>query len=180
MEGRSGLRNGFCIGFALILTVLATSSFAQNFRREYRDAKDYFEDGDYTHAMDGFKPLIAYDQENPYSQYASYYYGLSAVKLGFATVAKDIFLQIRKLYPDWEQIDQVNYVLAKVDFDQHEYFRAMLLLTEIKDLSVALDVTTMKRYYLAQLTDPETLRMMMEEYPGEVEAARALVKAISL
>jgi hypothetical protein len=56
----------------------------------------------------------------------------------------------------------------------------MLILTEIKDLSMALDATTMKRHYLAQLTDAETARMMMEEYPQEVEAARALVKAISL
>ena len=180
VEGTSGVLKGVCIGFALILVFLSTSSIAQNFRRQYKEAREYFEREDYTKAMDGFKPLIAYDQDNPYSQYASYYYGLSAVKLGFATVAKDIFLQIRKLYPDWDQIDEVNYVLAKVYFDQHEYFRAMLLLTEIKDMSHAVDVTTMKRYYLAQLTDAETCRMMMEEYPEEVEAARALVKAISL
>jgi len=180
MEGRSGLRNGVCIGFILILLVLSTSSFAQNFRHQYKEAREYFEKGDYTHSMDGFKPLIAYDQDNPYSQYASYYYGLSAANLGFATVAKDILLQTRKLYPNWDHIDDVNYLLAKIYFDQHEYFRAMLILTEIKDLSLAVDVTTMKRHYLAQLTDAETLRMMMEEYPGEVEAARALIKAISL
>jgi len=71
-------------------------------------------------------------------------------------------------------------MLAKIYFDQHEYFRAMLLLREIRNLSVALEVTEMKRFYLAQITDAETLRMMMEEYPEEVEAARALVKAISL
>src|SRR5882672_8984734 len=111
MESRSGLRKGVCIGFGLMLLLLSTTSFAQNFRREYKDAKEYFEHGDYTRAMDGFKALIAYDQDNPYSQYASYYYGLSAVRLGFATVAKDILLQIRKLYPGWDQIDEVNFLL---------------------------------------------------------------------
>ena len=168
------------IGIVLMFLFLSTSSLAQNFKRQYRDAKEAFDKGAYTLSMAGFKPLIEYDQDNPYTQYASFYYGLSADKLGFATVAKDIFWQIRKLYPEWEQIDEVNYGLAKIYFDQHEYFRAMLILTEIKNLSMASDITTMKRHYLSQITDAETLRMMMEEYPGEVEAARALVKAISL
>src|SRR5258706_15167867 len=142
MENHAGLRKGVCVGFAVMLLLLSTTSFAQNFRHQYRDAMDYFEKGDYTRSMDGFKLLIEYDQDNPYSQYASYYYGLSATQLGFATVAKDILLQIRKLYPGWDQIDEVNFLLAKIYFDQHEYFRGMLILTEIKDLSVAVDVTT--------------------------------------
>jgi tetratricopeptide (TPR) repeat protein len=179
-ESRLGSLWRLWMGLAFVLLFLSGSSFAQNFKRQYREARDYFEKGDYTRSMDGFKPLIEYDQENPYAQYASYYYGFSAAKLGFATVAKDILLQTRKLYPGWDQIDEVNYLLAKIYFDQHEYFRAMLILTEIKNLSMAVDVTTMKRHYLAQITDVETLRMMMEEYPVEAEAARALVKAISL
>jgi tetratricopeptide (TPR) repeat protein len=179
-ESRLGFLWRLWMGLAFVLLFLSGSSFAQNFKRQYREARDYFEKGDYTRSMDGFKPLIEYDQENPYAQYASYYYGFSAAKLGFATVAKDILLQTRKLYPGWDQIDEVNYLLAKIYFDQHEYFRAMLILTEIKNLSMAVDVTTMKRHYLAQITDVETLRMMMEEYPAEAEAARALVKAISL
>ncbi len=171
---------GHGMAFCLCLILLSTSSFCQDFRSKYREAKELFATGEYTRAMEAFKPLIAYDQENPYPEYASYYYGLSAYKSGFATVAKDIFLQIRKLYPAWEQIDEVNYLLAKVYFDQREYFQGLLILKGIKTQSVADDIPAMKRHYLEQITDAETLKMVMEEYPDDVEAGRALVKAISL
>lgn len=129
--------------------------------------------------MDAFKPLIVYDKNNPYPEYASYYYGLSAYKSGFANVAKDIFLQTLKLYPDWDQADEVKYLLAKNYFDQREFFHALLILKSIKSLSVSKDVGAMKRYYLSQIKDVETLRMVMEENPEEIEGARALLKAIA-
>ena len=173
-------KNYLVAGFILVCLFLSGLAFGQDFKRQYRDAKDLFLRENYTQAMDAFKPLIAYDQFNPYSEYASYYYGLCAFKLGFGKVGKDIFLQIRKLYPSWDQIDEVNYLLARIYFDQRDYFQAMLILKDIRNLSVALDVTPMKRFYLSQITDVETLRMMMEEYPNEIEAGRAMAKAITL
>ncbi len=165
---------------ALVLVLCPLLSMAQNFKRQYRDAKDLYDNADYSRALGAFKPLIEYDKENPYSQYASYYYGLSAYKLGFGTVAKDIFLQTKKLYPGWEQMDEVNFMLARIYFDQHEYFHAMSLLDEIHDSGLAVDLTTMKRYYLSQISDPETLRMMLEDHPNEAPVAIALVKAIGM
>ena len=173
-------KNSLVAGFGLILLLLSGFAFGQEFKRQFRDAKQLFQKENYVQSMDAFKPLIAYDQNNPYSEYASYYYGLSALRIGFAAVAKDIFLQTRKLYPGWDQLDEVNYLLAKIYFDQRDYFQGMLILKGIKNWSVTLDATALKRFYLARINDAETLRMMMEEYPDEVEAARALVKAISL
>jgi hypothetical protein len=164
-----------CVGCFLFCLV----GHGQDFKRRYREGKDLFRQADYTRAMDVFKPLITYDKNNPYSEYASYYYGLSAYNLGFATVAKDMFIQTRKLYPDWDQIDEVSYLLAKIYFDQHEYFQGLLILNSIKNLSVASDVEGMKRNYLAQISDIETLKMIMEDYPEEPEGARALVTALA-
>lgn len=130
--------------------------------------------------MDAFKQLVVYDKDNQYSEYASYFYGLSAFKLGFKTVAKDMFLQMRKLYPDWDQIDEVNYLLSKIYFDEREYFQALLMLKNVKSLSVAVDVAAMKRHYLSEIKDVETLKMVMEDYPEESEVARLLLKAIAL
>lgn len=152
---------------------------AQDFKHQYREAKEYFNKGDYTKAMDGFKPLIVYDRNNPYAEYASYYYGLSSCKLGFLNVAKDIFLLTAKIYPSWEQIDEVNFLLAKIYFDQHEFFQALTILKTIINPSVLKDVAAMKRFYLSQIKDVETLKMVMEENPEDREGARALAKAIA-
>lgn len=173
-------KSSLVAGLSLILLLLSALVSGQDFKRQFKDAKELFGKESYIQSMDAFKPLIAYDENNPYSEYASYYYGLSALRVGFATVAKDIFLQTRKLYPGWDQIDEVNYLLAKIYFDQRDYFRGMLVLKEIRNGSLALEAFPMKRFYLARINDAETLRMMMEEYPDDVDAARALVKAISL
>ncbi|HPW61537.1 MAG TPA: hypothetical protein PLJ13_04540, partial [Cyclobacteriaceae bacterium] len=66
---------------------------AQDFKRQYRQAKDHFDGARYSEAMDSFKPLTVYDQENPFPEYASFYYALSAQRLGYASVAKDMLLQ---------------------------------------------------------------------------------------
>jgi ABC-type branched-subunit amino acid transport system substrate-binding protein len=172
---RWGLRPALCF-LCLLIWLQGTG---QDFKRQYKDAKELFAKEEYTKAMDAFKPLIVYDRDNPYSEYASYYYGLSAYKLGFATVAKDMLLQTRKLYASWDQIDEVNYLLAKIYFDKNDPFQALAVLKSIKNLQISLDAEAMKRHYLSRMDDVETLKMILEENPAEREGARALIKALA-
>ncbi|MBP9926139.1 MAG: hypothetical protein KBF45_09090 [Cyclobacteriaceae bacterium] len=151
---------------------------AQDFKRQYRHAKDLFENANYSAAMEAFKLLTVYDQTNPYPEYASYYYALSAEKLGYATVAKDMLLQIKKLYPTWDQMNEVNYWLCKIYFEQGQYFQGLLIASQISDPSFQSGLNDLKRVYLAKVDDIETLKMILEEYPNEKEAARALVKLL--
>ena len=90
-----------------------------------------------------------------------------------------MFYQLRKLYPDWNQMHEVNFWLAKSYFDQGELFQALHVLSEINPAMLADqkfrdDVGTMKRYYLRKIDDPETLRMAGENYPNDAEVGRAL------
>jgi hypothetical protein len=171
------LRLSLCI---LFYSFFLSTVIGQDFKRQYKDAKEFFDSEDYTKAMDGFKPLIVYDRDNPYTEYASYYYGLSSYRLGFLTVAKDIFLSTTKIHPSWDQIDEVNYLLAQIYFDQHEFFQALSILKFIVNPSVLKDVPAMKRFYLSQINDVETLKMMLEENPEDPEVGHALAKSISL
>ena len=109
------------LSFALVLVVFTSS--AQDFKRQYRSAKELFTSEKYSEAMVAFKAITVYDQENPYSEYASFYYAMSAYRLGYHTVAKDMLLQIKSLYPKWDQMDEVNYLICKIYFDQKEYFQ---------------------------------------------------------
>jgi tetratricopeptide (TPR) repeat protein len=152
-----------------------TLAQAQDFKRQYRQAKDHFDGARYSEAMDSFKPLTVYDQENPFPEYASFYYALSAQRLGYTSVAKDMLLQIKKLYPNWDQMNEVNYWLCKIYFDFGEYFQALLLASQITDPSFQSGLNDFKRVYFSKIDDPETLKMILEDYPEDREAARALV-----
>src|SRR6188768_523990 len=79
-----------------LFALLATSTFGQvDYNRQYTNAKELFKAGKYNLAMESFKPLIPYDQNNRYSEYASFYYALAAYHQGYKAVAKDMFNQIR-------------------------------------------------------------------------------------
>ena len=165
--------------YIIILIFIPVLTNAQDYKFQYRQAKELFAQGDYVKAMDAFKPLIVYDRNNPSPEYASYYYAVSAYQMGFFSVAKESFLQLKKSYPAWEQLDEVNYFLAKIYFDQREYFQALLVLKGIGQESFRADVQAMKRNYLLQIDDIETVSMLLEEYQDDTEVAYALAKAIS-
>ncbi|HZY78166.1 MAG TPA: ABC transporter substrate-binding protein [Cyclobacteriaceae bacterium] len=165
---------------ALILFVLLgfITADAQDLKRQYKHARQLFDSKDYALAMEAFKPLIVYDKDNPSPEYSSFYYAIAAHQLGYKAVSKDMLLQVRNLYPNWDQMPEVNYWLAKIYFDQREYFQGMHVLHELHASQLTEDIALMKRHYLGEIKDIETLRMMSEEYPTDVEVARALVKAL--
>ena len=163
----------------LVLLPLFSSIYAQDYKRQYRTAREFYDEGNFGLAMEAFKPVIVYDKNNPYVEYASFFYALSAYHQNFASVAKDMLLQIKELYPNWNQIDEVNYWLAKIYFDQRQYFQAMQVLIQSPLLANQENVALMKAHYLSQIDDTETLRMMWEEHPEDKVVGKALAKSIS-
>jgi tetratricopeptide (TPR) repeat protein len=151
---------------------------AQDFKKQFKQAKEYFASENYSAAMESFRPLTIYDRENPYPEYASFYYALSAHRLGFNTVSKEMFLQIKTIYPEWEQLTEVNYWLYKIYLDQREYFHALKLAKEIRDNSLMKEIDAMKRVALSRVDDIETLKLLWEENPTDVEVIRALANAL--
>src|SRR6478735_8779734 len=93
--------------------LMVNGAFAQvDYNKQYFNAKQLFREGKYNLAMEAFKPVIPYDQNNQFSEYASFYYALSAYNLGYTAVAKDMLNQIKKLHPTWEKMDEVNFWLG--------------------------------------------------------------------
>ncbi|NOS54681.1 MAG: amino acid ABC transporter substrate-binding protein [Cyclobacteriaceae bacterium] len=175
----SSFRGLLVRSFLLILFLaIGASAFSQDFKKQFNKAKDQFSKGSYSTAMDGFNALIVYDQNNPYSEYASFYYALSAQRLGFTTLAKSQLSAIRKTYPTWSQLSEVNLWLATLFFEHSDFFQAMLLLDDIKDNALFPKCDSLKRFYLAKIEDVETIKMLREDHPHDREVDRALVRAI--
>jgi tetratricopeptide (TPR) repeat protein len=161
------------------LSIVNCVSAQANVQQQYSNAKSLFKEGKYNLAMEGFKSLIAYDKENPFSEYASFYYALSAYHQGYKSVAKDMLLQIRQLYPHWDQLDEVGLWLGKIQFDNKEYFQAMHQLNALKTQKLQKDIQEIKRSGLASLTDVQTLLRLHEEYPKDAVVGERLAAELS-
>lgn len=150
-----------------------------DFSTRYNNAKALFKDGKYNLAMESFKPLVAYDQNNQYSEYASFYYALSAYRQGYRAVSKDMLNQLKTLYPKWDKMAEVNFWLGVIHFDNHDYFQGLKVFNAIEDKKFEKDMEAVKRKHLSTISDLETLKMMHEEYPKDATIARSLATALS-
>lgn len=160
--------------------LIGNSATAQtNYQQQYTISKKLFSEGKYNLAMESFKKLIPYDQNNPYREYASFYYAISAYHQNFKAVAKDMFGQIKTLYPTWDKMDEVNIWMAKIHFDNKDYFQGLKLLSELKDEKTRQSVSEMKRQAISGVTDVETLKMMLENYPKDAVIGEKLAHELS-
>jgi hypothetical protein len=162
------------------ILLLSLSAFPQvDYTRQFNNAKLLFKAAKYNLAQESFKPLISYDKNNPYVEYASFFYALSNYHQGYKAVAKDMFNQIKTLYPSWDKIHEVNFWLAKIHFDNHDYFQGLRIFAAIPDKKFEKDIEAIKRTELTSVTDVETLRMMHEEYPKDPVVAKSFATALS-
>lgn len=138
-----------------------------NYQQQYLNAKQLFGEGKYNLAMAAFEPLMVYDQANPFSQYASFFYALSAYKQGFLSVASTSFQNLINTYPSWPQLNDVRYWLAVIHFDNARYFQAMLQLKDIDDAGMTKDIASLEKKYIPAITDFGTMETLSEQYPKD-------------
>ncbi len=164
----------------LVSTFIVNLAFAQvDYNKQYFNAKILYREGKYNLAMASFKPLTQYDQNNVFTEYASFYYALSAYNLNFKAVAKDAFIQLKTLHPKWEKIDEVNFWLAKIQLENKEYFVGLKTLALMQDKKAQKDIDQLKHATLKNLTDLESLKRLNTEYPKDEVIGTLLATALS-
>ncbi len=174
------LRNKAILLIVNCLLLIVNCANAQtDYKQQYSIAKRLYADGKYNLAMESFKKLIPYDQSNPYSEYASFYYAVSAYHQGYGSVAKDMFSQIKTLYPTWDKLDEVNIWLAKIHFDSKDYFQGLRILGGIKNSKTLKEIAPLKKQAIASIEDVETLKAMHENYPEDEIIGEKLVRELS-
>lgn len=165
---------------SVVLVAASLQGWSQiDYPKQYQNGKDLFRQAKYSLAMETFKPLIAYDENNPYAAYASFYYALSAYKQGYQAVAKDMFLQIKKVHAKWDKMEEVNLWLAKIYLDGGDFFQGIKILNAIQDKRMAASIEGIKLEHLSGITDSETLTMLLEEFPKDESIARLLARNLS-
>ena len=163
-----------------LTTFIQVSTFAQvDFTKQYFNAKTLFREGKYNLAMETFKPLIPYDKNNRFSQYASFYYALAAYNLGYKALAKSTLNQIKTLQPTWDKMEEANFWIGRINLEDKDYFQGLKMLSGIQDKNLQQTAESLKAKSLAEITDVETLKMMKEEYPKDQVVAKALAAGLT-
>jgi tetratricopeptide (TPR) repeat protein len=150
-----------------------------NYQEKFSFAKKLFREGKYSLAMESFKPLTQYDPTNPFPEYASFYYALSAYHQGYPAVAKDMFTQIKTIYPNWDKRDEVTIWLAKIHFDKAEYSQGIQLLSEIKNNKEKKETEALKKTAVSNIHDVELLKSMSQKFPDDEIIAEQLAFELS-
>ncbi|MEO0552705.1 MAG: ABC transporter substrate-binding protein [Bacteroidota bacterium] len=161
------------------LLLITSSVFSQNFQQSYLSAKAFFNEGKYGLAREAFKPLIAKNDYNNFSSYASFYYAVSSYRDGFSALAKDMFLQLKQLYPKWSRIDEVNYWLGQIYLESESYDLAISALRDIRNDEIESDAALMKAHFFDKIEDYDLLVELYQTYPSDSQLANALASKIA-
>ncbi|MEQ9441108.1 MAG: ABC transporter substrate-binding protein [Cyclobacteriaceae bacterium] len=176
--------------YALLIIIasglMPWSAFGQtseSFQQRYTRAKALYEQGSYDLAIELLRPLSREEKGNPYVQYASFLYALSAFQIQDYNLAKNMFLQIKDKYPRWKNMPEVNYGLtntyyAMANFEQALSMTGEILTDERQNESLREDAQAMKQYYVAQTPD-SVLRSLIVKFPDEKTIAEQIVTNIT-
>ncbi|MEP6736870.1 MAG: ABC transporter substrate-binding protein [Chryseolinea sp.] len=165
--------------FCLLLLIQSIALAQIDYTKQYANAKTLLREGKYNLAMETFKPLIPYDRNNAFSEYASFYYALSAYRQGYKALAKTGLSELKKLHPTWDKIDEVNFWIGKITMEDHDYFQGLKVFSAVQDKSMQPLIESIKTKSLADVNDAETLKMMREENPKDAVVAKALATALA-
>lgn len=107
--------------FFILLILSFFVGSAQISQAEYLEAKRQFSLGNYAAAKQSFQVL---SNDQMFGEYASFYYALSALKLGQTKEAEEMWKQIRVKYPDWDKMQEVNFWITYAAFQQKKLWQA--------------------------------------------------------
>ena len=124
--------------------------------------------------MTAFKPLMVYNAGNLYAEYSAFYYAVSAYHQNYKSLARQTFLDITSAYGSWPQLEEVKYWLAKIYFEEKEYFQAFKMLAQIKEDAQTI---ALKNKHLSLISDPEILRMLLDDFKDK-QVAKALINVL--
>ena len=121
--------------------------------------------------MGGFRSLT---DDKVFGRHASFYYALSAYHQELPQVALDMWKQILIKYPNWEELDEVNYWITRTSFEKKRYLEGLKYIQELEE------VTSMELMEgLKQKLDPVELEDLLAANPDNQSLAALYFQSVS-
>lgn len=166
----------------LVLTLFLAGSVNQALSQDpqsvFEEGRALFNGEQYALALVKLVPLTSLQEDNDMVRYASYYYAVSAYKSGDASTAKSMFLQISQRFSGWSELDEVNYWLGTLAFEENDPRQGIEYLDKIQSSTFDEQSQKLRNFYFAKITDMELLQSLLEENPKETVLASQLVDQI--
>lgn len=143
----------------------STGQTIQELRKEYLNAKELYNLGKYELSMQAFEPLISQAGINPFQEHSSFYYALAAYNNNSKPLAKSTLIKLVNNFQDWDQIDEVYFWLAKISFENEEYFQGFRYANKVKGDRQMAD--NLKANFMKNVSDPWLLEDLLKEYPDD-------------
>ncbi|MBW7467872.1 ABC transporter substrate-binding protein [Pontibacter aydingkolensis] len=137
----------------------------------YNNGKVLLQQQKYTLAMAELQPLA--NSTTAYAPEASYFYALAALKADKLPEAYNMLLQLQNQYPKWSGMNDADYLLANILFEQGDYQRALSKLQELQGTPLATDAEGLKRYYLNRLNERAAFEELLQQNPRDKAVAQA-------
>ncbi|WMJ75057.1 ABC transporter substrate-binding protein [Cytophagaceae bacterium ABcell3] len=165
--------------FSVVLSV-TTVNAQDEYGEKYLHGKNLYEEGKYTLAMELLKPLTSPADGNKYTEYAHYFYALSAFKSKQYDEARQMLLQLTTRYPNWNKRNEAYYLLANTAFEQGKLHQAMEFAEKAaSSKQMRPDLENMKTYYFRKVKSLDTLIDLQRKYDEELSLAVVLVERLS-
>jgi hypothetical protein len=156
----------------------ATGQNKTRWNEQYQQGKEFLKLGRYRLAMQTLKPLTTEFENNVDVRYASFYYAVAAWHNGDVIEAKNMFLQLKHKYPDWNKAGEINLWLIKIYFDEGQFERARDLMRELHTDDLKESARQLEADYLSKLSY-EDLYEMITGNTNDQEIAKALANRIT-
>lgn len=169
----------FAICFFLLTTSLSAQRNNLDVQQEYLRAKAMFQQQNWTGAMPAFRQVAASSEAGTLTEYASFYYGLSALYAGRPTEAKAMFLQILEKYPDWNKRDEVRFWLSRTYAGESNWSAAIGQIKQIRNRAVETDAWSALSSELSRKASLTELKILNQQHPDNRYLAEALAQSIT-
>ena len=164
--------------FLLRFCLLILSVVAQDIRNNFSRAKEQFRIGNFNQASQLFGSVTELKSGNPYLNYALFYQGLSQLKAGNPSSARDIFVRLESQSPGWERREDMYYWLAKSEFELGKFPQGFNALEKIQSASAKEDANAMEAQYVASIESVEQLENLYRSYPDNARLGLELAQRL--
>ncbi len=160
----------------LMLLLCPFLVFSQNldYEKSYKKAIWLYKSGDYLPSITELAPLTNASYSDVLTPYAHYYYALCAKKLNRVAESRQMLLQLKNRFPDWQKIDEANYLLADLAFAEKKYSQAITALRSITDINIRRDADILEKFYVNPLRDLSLVQALNQQFPDDKFVAQTL------
>ena len=162
-----------------LLVLAGHLALSQSTQERYLNAKELFRSGKYGLASEAFQPLTSGSSQNPFAEYASFFQALSSYHEGYPPYARDLLLQLKSRFPQWEKMDEVNYWLGKIYFEDEKYELAFNVLDSIEGEEAKEDAQNMKYHFISRINSLDSLEGFLKARPEDKLLARVTAEKIA-